>query len=84
MEKRVAAHAEADGIAFFNPELVEQSEGVESALTVSDCLWRIGGAAVASRVGCDERVVLRELIAAGVNPVLVATASTVQKQQRFS
>src|SRR5208282_5219659 len=57
---------------------------VQSALPVGDGFCRVCRATVAASVRGDEAVFPQEFIAAGINPILVATAATVQQEERIS
>ena len=81
VQKNVAAHADADGAAAFDPEMIEQAEHVERALPVRDDSLRIGRPAMTAGVRRDEFVFAQELIATRVCPILVGASAAMQQQQ---
>ncbi len=82
VEQGIAAHADADGPAARDAEMIEQGQGVERALAMGQRPLRIGGAAVAAGVGGDQLILARKLIAAGIGPVVMAAGAAMQQQQR--
>jgi len=84
VQKNISSHAQADGAALRNIEVIEKREHIERALPMGDGLRRIAAAAMASSVRQDEQVLARELLAPGMNPVVVGAASTMKKEQRLS
>ena len=57
VEEGVAAHAEADGAALLDAQVVEEREEIQGVLAVVDGVLRVGGAAVAAGVRGDKLVV---------------------------
>jgi hypothetical protein len=80
----VSTHAQTDRFASSNVEVIQQSQRVHGALPVRDGSRGISGAAVAARVWSDQRIFANQLFAAGVHPIFVAAASSMQKQERLS
>jgi hypothetical protein len=71
VEEHIAAHAQADGFAFLDAEMVEQGESIERALAVRDGFGWVRRAPMATSVRQNQFVLTREFIASGVDPILV-------------
>jgi len=84
VKKNVAAHADADGTAAWDAEVIQQSQSVQRALAVRDGSLRICGPAVTLGVRRDEFVFAEEWIAPRIGPILVGAAATVQEQERLA
>jgi hypothetical protein len=82
VEQGIAAHADADGPAARDAEMIEQGQGVERALAMRQCLWRIGGPAMTAGVGRDELVLAHQLIASGIGPIAMTAGAAMQQQER--
>jgi hypothetical protein len=74
VQKDVASHAEADGLAFVDAEVVKERESVQGALAVRNGFVGVCGATVAAGVRGDKSVFAQEFIAAGIGPIIVAAA----------
>ena len=84
VKKHVSTHAESNCPAFEDAEMIQQSERIQRTLAVGDRPGRICGPAVTTRVGFDERVFTRKLVASGMGPVFQAAGAAVKKHERLS
>ena len=80
MEKNVSSHAQSDGAALANSEMVEESEGVERALPMCNGSLRIVRSTVTASIGLDHGIFMRESLCTGMNPVFVTSGAAMQKQ----
>jgi len=84
VKKDVSTHAQANCPASADAKMIQQSKRIQGTLAMSDRLAGICGAAVTTRVGFDERIFTSELVAAGMDPIFLATCAAMQKQERLS
>src|SRR5215471_17008867 len=61
--------------------MVQQRQGIQSALAMGDYPPGIAGPAMAASIGLDEAVFSHELIAPRIGPVFQAAATTVQEEK---
>jgi hypothetical protein len=73
MEKVVSSHAQSDGAALVNSEMVKESESVQRTLPMCNRALRIVRSTVATSVGLDEGVFMHEGLPASVNPIVVTS-----------
>jgi hypothetical protein len=84
VQQDVPTHAQSDGPTFSDPKMIQEREHVGRALSVCDRFLGIGRSPMTASVGQDEPVLVRELVATGMAPVLVAARTAMEKQQGFS
>ena len=82
MEQGIAAHADADGPAARDAEMIEQGQGVERALAMSQRFCWIGGLAMTAGVRRDQLVLAQQLIASGISPIAMTSGAAMQQQER--
>ena len=80
MQQDVSSHADANGPAAPDLQVVEQRQRVERALAVGDGRFIVRRASVA--VGSEQAVLTSEKFAAGIAPVGVAPSTAVTEKQR--
>jgi hypothetical protein len=64
--------------------MIQQREGVQCTLPVCNRFMRIGRSTVTACIRLDQRIFAHKLVAAGMNPMFLATHATMKKQERFS
>lgn len=84
MQKDVSSHAQSNGAALVNSEMVEKSKDVHRALAMCNPPLRIVRSTMATSVGFDDGIFSREGLPASVNPIFVTSRAAVQEQQGLS
>ena len=84
VEKDISPHAQSDRPTFPDAKTIQQREGVLRALPVCNRLVRVGGSAVTACVRLDEGIFTDKLVAAGVDPMFLATRTAMKKEERVS
>jgi hypothetical protein len=84
VEQGVRAHAQSDRSAFSNAKMIKKRQGVQRTLPVRDRSSGIGRPSVPASVGLNERIFAGELVATGMDPILAATCTAMEKQERLS
>lgn len=69
---------------FPDAKMIQQREGVQRTLPVRNRLVRVGRSTVTACVRLDERIFAHKLVAAGMDPMFLATRAAMKKQERLS
>lgn len=84
MEKDVSSHAQSNGAALDNSEMVKETEDVQRTLAMCNRALRIVRSTVATSVGLDDGEFTHEGLPASVNPIFVTSRAAMQEQKGVS
>jgi hypothetical protein len=84
MKKDISSHAQANGPAFADSEMIQQAEHVQCTLAMRDHFLRVRRAAMPAGVRQDELIFARKQFPAGMVPVLQASCAAVKQQKRLA
>ena len=89
VQQDVASHADSDGFAALDAEMIEQSQGVEGAVAVGKRLRQLrpignGRAAVTAHIGNDQPELALELLTDRICPVGMTSSAAVKEEQRLA
>jgi hypothetical protein len=73
VEKDISSHAQSNRAALANSEMVKESEGVHRTLPMCNRALKIVRSAMATSIGLDDGIFMRESIPASVNPIFVTS-----------
>jgi hypothetical protein len=75
----LASFAQSDRPTLSDAKMIQERESVQRALPVRNRLLRIGCSSVAASIRLNEHIFPDEVVAAGVDPIFVATCTAMEK-----